>query len=125
MALLQISEPGQSPDPHARRIAVGGPARLRAVGLVREVAHPAQQHGALPCGVDNAEWGQQQAGHGITRRVDPLQRVTHLRVREAPDHVDQCIDLAQASQRLTAQSLPASRARRNQSLSSPCHIVGS
>ena len=23
MALLQISEPGQSPDPHARRIAVG------------------------------------------------------------------------------------------------------
>ena len=23
MALLQISEPGQSPDPHARRVAVG------------------------------------------------------------------------------------------------------
>jgi molecular chaperone HscA len=23
MALLQISEPGQAPDPHARRIAIG------------------------------------------------------------------------------------------------------
>ena len=37
MALLQISEPGQAPDPHQRRIAVGID-RARALGIEAERA---------------------------------------------------------------------------------------
>ena len=54
MALLQISEPGQAPDPHQRRIAVGidlgtTHSLVAAVrnGVGREAAHEAIKEAAV------------------------------------------------------------------------------
>ena len=46
MALLQISEPGQSPNPHQRRIAVGA-ADGRRGGLVGAADDPLFRRAAL------------------------------------------------------------------------------
>jgi len=69
MALLQISEPGQSPDPHQRRIAVGidlgtTNSLVAAVrhGLV-ECLPDAQGRTMLPSIVRYLEGGKRQIGH--------------------------------------------------------------
>ena len=48
MALLQISEPGQSPDPHTRRIAVG-----IDLGTTHSLV-AAVRHGVAGCLVDSS-----------------------------------------------------------------------
>ena len=69
MALLQISEPGQSPDPHGRRIAVGidlGTTHSLVAAVrhgVAECLPDAQGRAILPSVVRYAGEGRRQIGH--------------------------------------------------------------
>jgi molecular chaperone HscA len=69
MALLQISEPGQSPDPHARRIAVGidlGTTHSLVAAVrngVGECLPDAEGRVILPSVVRYLEGGGRQIGH--------------------------------------------------------------
>ena len=69
MALLQISEPGQSPDPHQRRLAVGidlGTTHSLVAAVrhgVAECLPDAQGRVLLPSAVRYAADGQRQLGH--------------------------------------------------------------
>jgi len=69
MALLQISEPGQSPDPHQRRIAVGidlGTTHSLVAAVrhgVAECLPDAQGRAILPSVVRYAGEGRRQIGH--------------------------------------------------------------
>lgn len=69
MALLQISEPGQSPDPHQRRIAVGidlGTTHSLVAAVrngVAECLPDAQGHVLLPSVVRYLDNGGRQIGH--------------------------------------------------------------
>ena len=68
MALLQISEPGQAPDPHQRRIAVGidlGTTHSLVAALrhgLAECLPDAQGRVLLPSVVRYLEGGQRQIG---------------------------------------------------------------
>src|SRR5206468_11125448 len=69
MSLLQISEPGASPDPHQRRIAVGidlGTTHSRVASVrngVAECLPDAQGRVLLPSAVRYLEGGGRQIGH--------------------------------------------------------------
>ena len=69
MALLQISEPGQAPDPHQRRIAVGidlGTTHSLVASVrhgVAECLPDAEGHVILPSAVRYLEGGGRQIGH--------------------------------------------------------------
>ena len=69
MALLQISEPGQAPDPHQRRIAVGidlGTTHSLVAAVrngVAECLPDAQGRLLLPSAVRYLEGGRRQIGH--------------------------------------------------------------
>jgi molecular chaperone HscA len=69
MALLQISEPGQSPDPHQRRIAVGidlGTTNSLVAAVrhgVAECLPDATGHTLLPSVVRYLDGGRRQIGH--------------------------------------------------------------
>jgi molecular chaperone HscA len=69
MALLQISEPGQSPDPHRRRIAVGidlGTTHSLVAAVrngVPECLPDAQGRAILPSVVRYLDGGRRQIGH--------------------------------------------------------------
>jgi molecular chaperone HscA len=69
MALLQISEPGQSPDPHQRRIAVGidlGTTHSLVAAVrsgVPECLPDAQGRAILPSVVRYLDGGRRQIGH--------------------------------------------------------------
>ena len=69
MALLQISEPGQSPDPHQRRIAVGidlGTTHSLVAAVrngVAECLPDEQGRVLLPSIVRYLEGGKRQIGH--------------------------------------------------------------
>jgi molecular chaperone HscA len=69
MALLQISEPGQSPDPHQRRIAIGidlGTTNSLVAALrhgVVECLPDAQGRTMLPSAVRYLDGGRRQIGH--------------------------------------------------------------
>jgi molecular chaperone HscA len=69
MALLQISEPGQSPDPHQRRIAVGidlGTTNSLVAAVrhgVAECLPDAEGRAILPSAVRYLEGGRRQIGH--------------------------------------------------------------
>ena len=68
MALLQISEPGQAPDPHQRRIAVGidlGTTHSLVAAVrngVAECLPDAQGRVLLPSAVRYLEGGRRQIG---------------------------------------------------------------
>ena len=70
MALLQISEPGQAPDPHQRRIAVGidlGTTNSLVAAVrhgVAECLPDAQGRVLLPSVVCYLEGQRRQVGHG-------------------------------------------------------------
>jgi len=69
MALLQISEPGQAPDPHQRRIAVGidlGTTHSLVASVrhgVAECLPDAEGRVILPSAVRYLEGGGRQIGH--------------------------------------------------------------
>ncbi len=69
MALLQISEPGQAPDPHQRRVAVGidlGTTHSLVAAVrhgVAECLPDAQGRVILPSAVRYLEGGRRQIGH--------------------------------------------------------------
>jgi molecular chaperone HscA len=69
MALLQISEPGQTPDPHTRRIAVGidlGTTNSLVAAVrhgVAECLPDAQGRTLLPSAVQYLEGGRRRIGH--------------------------------------------------------------
>ena len=69
MALLQISEPGQSPDPHQRRLAVGidlGTTHSLVAAVrhgVAECLPDAQGRVLLPSAVRYLPAGRRQIGH--------------------------------------------------------------
>ena len=80
MALLQISEPGQSPDPHQRRIAVGidlGTTNSLVAAVrhgVAECLPDAQGRVILPSAVRYLGGGRRQIGHDAlaAQADDPL-----------------------------------------------------
>jgi molecular chaperone HscA len=83
MALLQISEPGQSPDPHTRRIAVGidlGTTHSLVAAVrsgVAECLPDAQGRAILPSAVRYLEGGRRQIGQPALEALaeDPLNTV--------------------------------------------------
>jgi molecular chaperone HscA len=83
MALLQISEPGQSPDPHTRRIAVGidlGTTHSLVAAMrsgVAECLPDAQGRAILPSAVRYLEGGRRQIGQAALDSLaeDPLNTV--------------------------------------------------
>ncbi len=83
MALLQISEPGQSPDPHTRRIAVGidlGTTHSLVAAVrsgVAECLPDAQGRAILPSAVRYLEGGRRQIGQAALDALaeDPLNTV--------------------------------------------------
>jgi molecular chaperone HscA len=83
MALLQISEPGQSPDPHTRRIAVGidlGTTHSLVAAVrsgVAECLPDAQGRAILPSAVRYLEGGRRQIGQQALEALaeDPLNTV--------------------------------------------------
>jgi molecular chaperone HscA len=83
MALLQISEPGQSPDPHTRRIAVGidlGTTHSLVAAVrsgVAECLPDAQGRAILPSAVRYLEGGRRQIGQAALEALaeDPLNTV--------------------------------------------------
>ncbi len=87
MALLQISEPGQAPDPHARRLAVGidlGTTHS-LVAAVRngapECLADAQGRVLLPSVVRYLADGAREIGHdALARRVeDPVNTISSFK----------------------------------------------
>jgi molecular chaperone HscA len=83
MALLQISEPGQSPDPHQRRIAVGidlGTTNSLVAAVrhgVAECLPDAQGRVILPSAVRYLGEGRRQIGHDAlaAQADDPLDTI--------------------------------------------------
>jgi molecular chaperone HscA len=83
VALLQISEPGQSPDPHTRRIAVGidlGTTHSLVAAVrhgVAECLPDAQGRALLPSAVRYLEGGRRQIGHDALalQAEDPLNTI--------------------------------------------------
>jgi molecular chaperone HscA len=83
MALLQISEPGQSPDPHTRRIAVGidlGTTHSLVAAVrsgIAECLSDAQGRAILPSAVRYLEGGRRQIGQAALEALaeDPLNTV--------------------------------------------------
>ncbi len=80
MALLQISEPGQSPDPHQRRIAIGidlGTTNSLAAAVrhgVAECLPDAQGRTLLPSAVRYLSEGRRQIGHdALAAQADDAQ----------------------------------------------------
>ena len=87
MALLQISEPGQTPDPHQRRIAVGIDLGTTH-SLVAAVRHampeclPDEQGRViLPSAVRYLEGGGRQIGHAAidTQAEDPENTIVSVK----------------------------------------------
>ncbi len=77
MALLQISEPGQSPDPHQRRVAVGidlGTTHSLVAAVrhgVVECLPDAEGRVLLPSAVRYLEAGRREVGHeALARQAD-------------------------------------------------------
>ena len=74
MALLQISEPGQSPDPHPRRVAVGidlGTTHSLVAAVrhgVAECLPDADGRAILPSAVRYLDGGRRQIGPTRWRR---------------------------------------------------------
>ena len=87
MALLQISEPGQSPDPHQRRIAVGidlGTTNSLVAAVrhgVAECLPDAQGRVILPSAVRYLEDGRRQIGHDAlaAQAEDPLDTIVSVK----------------------------------------------
>jgi len=87
MTLLQISEPGQSPDPHQRRIAVGidlGTTNSLVAALrhgVAECLPDAMGRAILPSAVRYLEGGRRQIGHDAlaAQADDPLDTVVSVK----------------------------------------------
>jgi molecular chaperone HscA len=87
MALLQISEPGQSPDPHQRRIAVGidlGTTHSLVAAVrngVAECLPDAQGRVILPSVVRYIENGGRQIGHDAqaAQAVDPRNTIASVK----------------------------------------------
>jgi molecular chaperone HscA len=87
MALLQISEPGQSPDPHQRRIAVGidlGTTHSLVAAVrngVAECLPDAQGRVILPSVVRYLENGGRQIGHDAqaAQAVDPRNTIASVK----------------------------------------------
>jgi len=83
MALLQISEPGQSPDPHQRRIAVGidlGTTNSLVAAVrhgVAECLPDVQGRTLLPSAVRYLDGGRRQIGHDAlaAQADDPLDTI--------------------------------------------------
>jgi molecular chaperone HscA len=83
MALLQISEPGQSPDPHTRRIAVGidlGTTHSLVAAVrsgVAECLPDANGRAILPSAVRYLEAGRRQIGQAALEALaeDPLNTI--------------------------------------------------
>ncbi len=87
MALLQISEPGQAPDPHARRIAVGidlGTTHSLVASVrngVAECLPDAQQRMILPSVVRYLPGGRRKIGHDAqtTQADDPANTIVSVK----------------------------------------------
>lgn len=87
MALLQISEPGQSPDPHQRRIAVGidlGTTHSLVAAVrhgVAECLPDAEGRVLLPSVVRYMEGGGRQIGHDAVaaRLADPVNTIASVK----------------------------------------------
>ena len=87
MALLQISEPGQTPDPHQRRIAIGidlGTTNSLVAAVrhgVAECLPDAQGRAILPSVVRYLEGGRRQIGHEAleTQIQDPQNTVISVK----------------------------------------------
>jgi molecular chaperone HscA len=87
MALLQISEPGQSPDPHQRRIAVGidlGTTNSLVAAVrhgVAECLPDAQGRVILPSAVRYLGEGRRQIGHDAlaAQADDPLDTIVSVK----------------------------------------------
>ncbi|MBF5005845.1 Fe-S protein assembly chaperone HscA [Diaphorobacter caeni] len=87
MALLQISEPGQSPDPHQRRIAVGidlGTTHSLVAGVRHGVAEclPDEQNRVLlPSVVRYMDGGGRQIGYDAvaSRLQDPVNTIASVK----------------------------------------------
>jgi molecular chaperone HscA len=85
MALLQISEPGQAPDPHQRRVAVGidlGTTHSLVAAVRNGVAEclPDDQ-GRVPSAVRYLDNGRRQIGHEAiaARTQDPANTITSVK----------------------------------------------
>jgi molecular chaperone HscA len=87
MALLQISEPGMSPDPHERRLAVGidlGTTNSLVATVrssVAEVIEDEHRHGLLPSVVAYDESGAIAVGHEALARAvtDPVNTIVSVK----------------------------------------------
>lgn len=87
MALLQISEPGQAPDPHQRRIAVGidlGTTHSLVAAVrngVAECLPDAEGRVLLPSAVRYLDTERRQIGHDAlaARAVDPANVITSVK----------------------------------------------
>jgi molecular chaperone HscA len=87
MALLQISEPGQSPDPHTRRIAVGidlGTTNSLVAAVrhgVAECLPDAQGRTLLPSAVQYLDGGRRRIGHEAlaAQAGDPLHTIVSVK----------------------------------------------
>ncbi|MBC7955582.1 MAG: Fe-S protein assembly chaperone HscA [Cytophagales bacterium] len=87
MALLQISEPGGSPDPHQRRIAVGidlGTTHSLVAAVrsgVAECLPDASGHVILPSAVRYLEQGRRQIGHDalMEAATDPRNTIVSVK----------------------------------------------
>ncbi|MEY4713629.1 MAG: putative chaperone, Hsp70 (DnaK) family, partial [Pseudomonadota bacterium] len=87
MALLQISEPGQAPDPHQRRIAVGidlGTTHSLVASVrhgVAECLPDAQGRVILPSVVRYLEGGGRQIGHEAhaAQALDPHNTIASVK----------------------------------------------
>ena len=100
MALLQISEPGQSPDPHQRRIAVGidlGTTHSLGAAVrhgVAECLPDAQGRAILPSVVRYLEGGRRQIGfeareaqaEDAVHTVASVKRLMGRRLADVPGH---------------------------------------
>jgi molecular chaperone HscA len=87
MALLQISEPGQSPDPHTRRIAVGidlGTTNSLVAAVrhgVAECLPDTQGRTLLPSAVQYQDGGRRRIGHDAlaAQADDPLHTIVSVK----------------------------------------------
>ncbi|RZL45674.1 MAG: Fe-S protein assembly chaperone HscA, partial [Variovorax sp.] len=87
MALLQISEPGQAPDPHQRRIAIGidlGTTHSLVAAVrngVAECLPDEQGRVILPSVVRYLADGRRQIGHEAlsARSIDPRNTITSVK----------------------------------------------
>src|SRR5438552_8778847 len=87
MALLQISEPGQSPDPHQRGVAVGidlGTTHSLVAAVrngVAECLPDEQGRVILPSAVRYLDCGGRQIGHSAiaTQGQDPVNTIVSVK----------------------------------------------